>query len=59
MKATQAAGDNLDLTKMTMHPCVVPDRGVSEQTMTAALAMLNELVARKGSVKQKPRSKFW
>ena len=33
LKAMKAAGDKLDLTKMKMYPCVVPDRGVSDQTM--------------------------
>ena len=30
VKALNAHGDDLDLTQMTMHPCVVPDRGVSD-----------------------------
>ncbi len=59
LKAMEAAGDQLDLTKMKMYPCVVPDRGVSDQTMDAALATLNELVKRERSTKKKPWWKFW
>ena len=59
LKAMNASGDDLDLTKMTMYPCVVPDRGVSDQTMDAALAALNALVERNRSAKKKPWWKFW
>ena len=31
LKAMEAGGEKLDLTKMKMYPCVVPDRGVSRQ----------------------------
>jgi len=59
MKAIEAAGDKVDLTKMKMFPCVVPDRGVSDHTMDAALATLNKLVQRSPSTKKKPWWKFW
>ncbi|MEW6737027.1 MAG: hypothetical protein AB1489_37415 [Acidobacteriota bacterium] len=59
LKAMEATGDRLDLTKMKMYPCVVPDRGVSDQTMDAALATLNELVERNRSTKNRPWWKFW
>jgi hypothetical protein len=59
LKAMEASGDKLDLTQMKMFPCVVPDRGVSNQTMDAALAMLNELVERKHPPEKKPWWKFW
>lgn len=64
LQALQANGDDLDLTKLTMYPCVVPDRGVSDQTMEAAMAKLNEIVertraAKKNLVKPKPWWKFW
>ena len=63
LKAMKSAGDKLDLTKMKMYPCVVPDRGVSKQTMDAALAMLNELIernrARPVGHKKKPWWRFW
>jgi hypothetical protein len=59
LKAIESAGDNLDLTKMKMYPCVVPDPGVSDQTMDAALAMLNDLVERNRSTRKKPWWKFW
>src|SRR5262249_30640167 len=44
LKAMEAGGDKLDLTKIKMYPCVVPDRGVSDETMQAALARLNGMV---------------
>src|SRR5258707_6058638 len=58
LKAMEAAGDNLDLTKMKMYPCVVPDRGVSDQTMDAAIAALNELANRNRSTTNKSWCKF-
>lgn len=59
LKALEAGGDKADLTKMKMFPCVVPDRGVSDQTMDAALAVLHDLVGRDRSAKKKPWWKFW
>jgi hypothetical protein len=59
LKAMEAGGDQLDLTKLKMYPCVVPDRGVSGQTMDAAMATLNDLVERNRSAKKKPWWKFW
>jgi len=47
LKAMAAEGDKLDLTQMKMYPCVVPDPGISDQTMDAALAKLNDLIDRK------------
>jgi hypothetical protein len=59
LKAINAAGDKLDLTQMKMYPCVVPDRGVSDQTMDSALATLNAIVEQSRSTKKKPWWKFW
>jgi hypothetical protein len=54
LKAMEARGDKLDLTQMKMYPCVVPDRGISDQTMDIALAKLNELIERNRSPRKKP-----
>ena len=59
LKAMEAAGGNQDLTKMKLYPCVVPDRGVGDQTMDAALATLNLLVERNRSTKKKPWWRVW
>jgi hypothetical protein len=59
LKWMEAMGDKLDLTKVKMYPCVVPDRGVSDQTMDAALATLNQLVERNRLTKKRPWWKFW
>jgi hypothetical protein len=59
LKAMEAAGDQLDLTKLKMYPCVVPDRGVSDQTMDAAIARLNDLVGRNRTPQKKSWWKFW
>jgi hypothetical protein len=59
LKALEAGGDKLDLSKMTMYPCVVPERGVSNRTMDAAIAVLNDLTARKGPVREKAWWKIW
>lgn len=61
MKAIEAGGANIDLTGAKMHPCVVPDLGVSDQTMEAALAMLNDLAERnrKPAQDEPPRKAWW
>jgi hypothetical protein len=59
VQAMEAAGDQLDLAKIKMYPCVVPDRGVSDQTMDAAIATLNALVERNRSTEKKPWWRFW
>jgi len=46
LKAMEAEGDKIDLTKIRMYPCVVPDRGVSDQTWNAAIAEMNEMLER-------------
>lgn len=59
VNAMEAAGDRGDLSQMTMYPCVVPERGVSKQTMDQALAALQDLIDRSHPVKKKPWWKFW
>jgi hypothetical protein len=59
LQALESVGDKLDFTQMKMYPCVVPDRGVSDQTMDLALAGLNDLVERNRQAKKKPWWKFW
>jgi hypothetical protein len=60
LKAMEAAGDKLDLTQLKMYPCIVPDRGVSDQTMDIAFAKLNDLADRTQSPRtQSPRKKPW
>ena len=49
VQAMEAEGDKLNLAEMKAFPCVVPDRGLSDQTMNAALAALNRLVNPGGS----------
>jgi hypothetical protein len=59
LQAMEAAGEKPDLTQMKMFPCVVPDRGVSHQTMEAAMATLNALVERSRPPQKKPWWRFW
>jgi len=59
LQALEAMGDKADLSNMTLFPCVVPDRGVSDQTMDAAMARLREMVDQKAPKKKKPWWKFW
>lgn len=59
VKAIEAGGEKLDLTQIKMYPCVVPDRGVTEQTMSVALSKLNDLAGRNRSPEKKSRWKFW
>jgi hypothetical protein len=59
LKAMEVPGDKLDLTQLEMYPSVVPDRGVSDQTMEVAVAKLNDLVDRNRSPSKKPWWNFW
>lgn len=60
LNAREAAGDKFDLTGLKMYPCVVPDRGVGERTMDAAMATLRALVEQGRSARKKrPWWKFW
>jgi len=59
VKAIEASGDKIDLTQIKMYPCVVPERGVSNQTMEAALAKQSEQFDRKPSPQKKPWWNFW
>jgi hypothetical protein len=61
LKAMEAAGGKIDLAGVRQYPCVVPDRGVSDQTMSDALAMLNALVERnrKPGKDQLPKKAWW
>lgn len=59
LKAMEASGDKLDLTQMKLYPCVIPDRGVSNQTMETALAKQSELFEPNRSSRKKPWWNFW
>jgi hypothetical protein len=59
LQALNAPGEKLDLTKLTMFPVVVPDPGVSKETMNAALTVLHKMVERHRAPKKKPWWKFW
>ena len=59
LKAIEAGGDKIDLTKIKMYPSVVPDRGVSKQTMELAVAELNDLADRNRTPRKKPWWNFW
>ncbi len=59
VKAIEAGGDNPDLTRIKMYPCVVPDRGVSDETMAVALSKLNDLIGQNPSPEKKSWWKFW
>ncbi|MBV9928538.1 MAG: hypothetical protein JOZ96_26215 [Acidobacteria bacterium] len=59
LQAIEKAGDKLDLSQIKMYPCVVPERGASEQTMEAALALLKGRLAPTRPPEKKPRWKFW
>jgi len=59
LKAIEAGGDKVDLTRIKMFPCVVPERGASKQTMELAVAKLNEMANQNRTPPKKPRWKFW
>jgi hypothetical protein len=52
-------GTKILLSEMKFPPLVVPDRGVSDQAMTAAMDRLNNPVGSGPSSKDKPWWKFW
>jgi hypothetical protein len=59
-----SADAKTDLNKAKMLPCVVPDRGVSDQTMDAAFAALSRVIERerqsgKSEAKKAPWWKPW
>ena len=49
----------MDLSQMKIYPCVVPDRGVSSQTMDQAVAKLHAMVQRQSKPEKKRWWKFW
>lgn len=59
MNAMEGMGKKGDLSQMKMYPCVVPECGVSPQTMAAAMQALEDLIERNRPVKKKPWWKFW
>lgn len=59
LNASREVGGKLDLSQMKLYPCVVPDRGVSQSTMDAALALLHDLAERNRPKRKKPWWKFW
>lgn len=59
LQALESQGDKVDLSSIKTFPGVVPDRGVSNRTMDAAIAVLNSMVRQKPAMKKKPWWKFW
>lgn len=59
LQALEASEGKLDLSQVTMFPSVVPERGCSNETMEAALAVMNSLVQQKRFARKKPWWKFW
>jgi hypothetical protein len=65
-QALEAEGDDAELDGMTLFPCVVPDRGVSDETMDKALNVLQNMVNHsrrednlRGSDRQQGRRPWW
>jgi hypothetical protein len=64
LQAIDGKGQSIDLSGLKFYPCIVPDRGVDDKTMDAAIAKLNEFVNSKRSktpceAPKKPWWKFW
>ncbi len=53
------SNEDLDMSQLKMYPCVVPDRDVSQQTMDAAMAALEDMLNRGRPPQVKPWYKFW
>lgn len=59
VQAMEPQGTKLDLRGLRMFPSVVPDRGVSDETMVAAMAKLQALIDERRKQVKKPWWKFW
>lgn len=61
LQALEGQPEDYDLSQLTMYPCVVPDRGVSDATMNAALAKLDSMLDQNctPAPPKKTRWKFW
>jgi hypothetical protein len=46
LQAMEGKGNDVDLSGFTLYPCVVPDRDVSQETMDAALRLMQQRVDR-------------
>jgi hypothetical protein len=46
LQAMEGKGNDVDLSGFTLYPCVVPDPDVSQETMDAALRLMQEMVDR-------------
>ena len=58
----ETEGDQADLTQIQMFPLIVPDRGVSQETMEAGMALLHKMIEDYRAMlksKKKPWWKFW
>ena len=59
LQAIEGSGEDLDLAGLTFYPCVVPDREVSQETMDAALHLLQQMVEARRSPAPPPPPKPW
>ena len=67
LQALEQAGGDVDLSKMSLFPCVIPDRDTSDATMDAAITELEATIRNqqtrnrpsKTAAKRKPWWKFW
>lgn len=59
LQALEAEGDDAELDGMTFFPSVVPDRGVSNETMDQALEMLHSMVSQSDSDREQQRRPWW
>ncbi|WP_165071366.1 hypothetical protein [Paludisphaera rhizosphaerae] len=59
MQAMEAADGKPEFNKMKLYPSVVPDRGVDERTMDAAMAELSAFIERDRTRQKRPWWKFW
>lgn len=61
LQAMEGSEGDLDLAGLSLYPCAVPDREVSEETMDAALQLLQRMVdgERHAAPSRKPWWKVW
>ncbi|MFO1064310.1 MAG: hypothetical protein U0892_10645 [Pirellulales bacterium] len=59
LQVLEKHGAEVDFSAIKMYPCIVPDPGVSDETMAEAMEHLQALVDASGQQKKKPWWKFW
>ena len=53
------SSDEVEIDKINLLPCIVPDRETSSETMDRAMALLEAMINERDQAAKKPWWKFW